>query len=86
MAKSPRVQSIKPVKRGRSTRPPRLTRESGGEAALSELRGLGPASATMLVSVGIHSAAQLRKADLFTVYAKVKQQHPRASINLLYIE
>jgi DNA transformation protein and related proteins len=82
----------------RTTRPPEHTR-SGGAAnnsakgrrsaqpngpALSELRGLGPASVAMLVSVGISSAAQLRKADLYQLYARIKAQHPHTSINLLY--
>jgi DNA transformation protein and related proteins len=82
----------------RTTRPPEHTR-SGGIAnntakgrrsaqptgpALSELRGLGPASVVMLTSVGITSAAQLRKADLYQLYARIKAQHPHTSINLLY--
>jgi DNA transformation protein and related proteins len=82
----------------RTTRPPEHTR-SGGNAnntakvrgsalptgpALSELRGLGPASVVMLTSVGITSAAQLRKADLYPLYARIKAQHPHTSINLLY--
>jgi DNA transformation protein and related proteins len=81
----------------RTTRPPEHTR-SGVNAnnakgrrstqptgpALSQLRGLGPASVVMLTSVGITRAAQLRKADLYQLYARIKSQHPRTSTNLLY--
>jgi DNA transformation protein and related proteins len=38
----------------------------------------------MLVGAGITTAAQLRKADLFKLYATIKSTHPRTSINLLY--
>jgi DNA transformation protein and related proteins len=68
----------------RTTRPPEHARSADGGAALSELRGLGPASVQMLASLGITSATQLRKADLFRLYGQIKQRHPRASINLLY--
>jgi DNA transformation protein and related proteins len=67
----------------RTTRPAEHTR-SDDNAALSQLRGLGPASVTMLVSVGITTAAQLRQADLYPLYARIKAQHPHTSINLLY--
>ncbi len=72
----------------RTTRPAEHTRmrqASGASSpALSELRGLGPVSLQMLVGAGITTAAQLRKADLFKLYAKIKAQYPRTSINLLY--
>ena len=68
----------------RRTRPPEHTRGQDGSAALSELRGLGPASVQMLASVGITRAAQLRKANLYQVYAQIKTLNPRTSINLLY--
>jgi DNA transformation protein and related proteins len=84
----------------RTTRPPEHTRSGGKaqgahhaknphgaqptDPALSELRGLGPASVAMLVSVGITTAAQLRHADLYQLYARIKAQHPHTSINLLY--
>jgi alkylated DNA nucleotide flippase Atl1 len=66
----------------RTTRPPEHTRSTDGGAALAELRGLGPVSTQMLASVGITTAKQLRQADLYTLYARIKAQHPRASINL----
>jgi DNA transformation protein and related proteins len=72
----------------RSTRPPEHSRSTDRQgkvtAALSELRGLGPVSVQMLVSVRITKTAQLHKADLFKLYAQIKAKHPRASINLLY--
>jgi DNA transformation protein and related proteins len=77
----PHVAKAKPE---RTTRPPEHTRSADGGAALAELRGLGPVSTQMLASVGITTAKQLRQADLYTLYAKIKAKHPRASINLLY--
>ena len=68
----------------RTTRPPEHIRGADGSAALSELRGLGPVSVAMLGSVGITNAAQLRKADIFLLFKKIKTLHPRTSINLLY--
>jgi DNA transformation protein and related proteins len=80
----PNASTVQGTKLERTTRPPEHARSVDGGAALSELRGLGPASVQMLTSVGITSAAQLRKADLFKLYARIKQTHPRASINLVY--
>ncbi len=79
----PSAHTASKAKVERTTRPAEHT-TSGDNAALSQLRGLGPASVTMLVSVGITSAAQLRKADLYPLYARIKAQHPHTSINLLY--
>lgn len=73
-----------PVKVQRTTRPPEHTRAKDGSAALAELRGLGPVSVQLLVNAGVTTAAQLRKADLYKLYAKIKSTHPRTSINLLY--
>jgi DNA transformation protein and related proteins len=77
MAGSPALQRIKP-------QPFKPIHAQDGGAALSELRGLGPASVQMLASADITSAAQLRKADLYQLYARIKAGHPRTSINLLY--
>lgn len=72
----------------RTTRPPEHTRGVNrlGKAtpALSELRGLGPASLQLLASVGVTSAAQLRAADVFALYARIKAQQPRTSMNLMF--
>ncbi len=68
----------------RTTRPAEHRRSAQGEPALSELRGLGPASVEMLKSVNIRSTKALRQADLYAVYAKIKAKHPKTSINLLY--
>jgi DNA transformation protein and related proteins len=38
----------------------------------------------MLTSVGVTDAKQLRKADLYQLYARIKAHNPRTSINLLY--
>lgn len=79
--------SIRQAKPSLTTRPPEHAREvtsQGIEPALSELRGLGPRSVEMLVEAGINTSAKLRKADLFKLYQKIKAQHPRISLNLLY--
>ncbi len=68
----------------RTQRPPEHTRATDGGAALAQLRGLGPVSVGMLVGAGITTAAQLRQADVYALYAGIKAAHPRASINLLY--
>jgi DNA transformation protein and related proteins len=78
------IPSAQATELERRTRPPEHTCAQDGGAALSELRGLGPASVQMLASAGITSTAQLRKADLYQLYARIKTQHPRTSINLLY--
>jgi DNA transformation protein and related proteins len=80
----PNAASTQTAKLERRTRPPEHTRAQDGGAALSELHGLGPASVQMLASVGVTDAKQLRKADLYQLYARIKTQHPRTSINLLY--
>ena len=72
----------------RTTRPPEHTRGpmAKGKAvpALSELPGFGPASLQLLGKAGITSTAQLRKTDVFKLYAQIKAIHPRTSINLLF--
>ncbi len=81
------AQAVLQAKPSRTTRPPEHTRKitsKGTEPALSELRGLGPRSVEMLVEAGINTSAKLRKADLFKLYQKIKTQHPRTSLNLLY--
>jgi DNA transformation protein and related proteins len=57
---------------------------NGGDVALSNMRGLGPASLRMLVAIGVTSAKQLRAADPFKVYAAIKKNQNGASVNLLY--
>jgi DNA transformation protein and related proteins len=81
---APSAATVQSAKLERTTRPPEHTRGADGGAALSELRGLGPVSVAMLGSVGVTSAAQLRKADVFLLFKKIRTLHPRTSINLLY--
>jgi DNA transformation protein and related proteins len=80
----PSAATAQTAKLERTTPPPQHRRGADGSAALSELRGLGPVSVGILGSVGITSAAQLRKADTFLLFKKIKTLHPRTSINLLY--
>jgi DNA transformation protein and related proteins len=57
---------------------------SDGEVALSDMRGLGPASLRMLVAIGVTSPKQLRAADPFELYAAIKKNKNGTSVNLLY--
>jgi DNA transformation protein and related proteins len=72
------------VKVARTTRPPEHRRGKAGEPALSELRGLGAVSVGWLMQAGIRSTKELRQADLYAVYARIKGQQAKVSINLLY--
>lgn len=51
---------------------------------LSELKNLGPKSEEWLPKVGIYTAEQLRAADPYEVYAKLKVVVPGTSLNALY--
>jgi DNA transformation protein len=51
---------------------------------LADLPNLGPKSQDMLAAVHIKTVAQLRKLGAVAAYARVKQQDPRASLNLLW--
>jgi DNA transformation protein and related proteins len=51
---------------------------------LASMRGLGPASAKMIAQAGVTASVDLKKADLYQLYARIKQQQPKVSINLLY--
>ncbi|MCV2353750.1 TfoX/Sxy family protein [Paucibacter sp. B2R-40] len=52
--------------------------------AAQPLRGLGPKSRAQLSALGVHSLSELRAHDAVALYARLKQQWPGASINLLY--
>jgi DNA transformation protein len=79
MSNSPAFQHIE-----RDTRPAEHRRGSAVEPALSELKGLGAVSVGWLTQAGIHSTRQLRQADLYALYARIKSQQSKAGINLLY--
>lgn len=68
----------------RTTRPPEHRQGAQGEPALADLPGLGPVSIGWLKAAGITSAQALSKADAFVLYAKIKTQRTRVSVNLLY--
>ena len=70
-------------RRQASASPPDAPASSGPPVA--SLRGLGPQSAALLASVGIHTAAQLRAQDPFAVYARLKRvAGAGVSLNMLY--
>jgi DNA transformation protein len=58
------------------------------ETELSEpvenLRNLGPTSAAWLHDAGIHTIADLRRFGAAAAFRLVKQQQPKASLNLLW--
>ncbi|MCZ4304188.1 TfoX/Sxy family protein [Zoogloeaceae bacterium G21618-S1] len=59
-------------------------RPTGGSAALTRLRNLGPASARMLASAGIFSVASLQTLGTVAAFRRVQASVPGASLNLLW--
>lgn len=51
---------------------------------LSDLKSLGPKSQQMLEAAGINTVDELYQLGAVAAYLKVKQQCPRASLNLLW--
>jgi DNA transformation protein and related proteins len=81
---SSRPTSANTVKVARTTRPAEHRRGKAGEWALSELRGLDTVSVGWLMQAGIRSTQELRQADLYALYARIKSQQSKVSLNLLY--
>lgn len=54
------------------------------ETALHQLKGFGRKSQSLLQQVGVTSVAQLRAADPYEVYARLKAADPATSLNFLY--
>ncbi|TNC80415.1 MAG: transcriptional regulator [Oleiphilus sp.] len=48
------------------------------------LRGLGPASESMIRSIGISNVEIFMQSDPFEIYRKLKAANPNTSLNLLY--
>jgi len=46
--------------------------------------GLGPKSSAALQAIGIRTLAQLKRRDVYTVYARLKTRDPTVSLNFLY--
>lgn len=57
---------------------------TSARSPLVQLRGLGPRSASLLSHAGIHTVAQLREADPYRVYLRLRAARPGVSLNLLY--
>jgi DNA transformation protein len=55
-----------------------------GATTLAALPNLGPASAAMLARAGIASPEALRVLGAVEAYRRVREQNPRASLNLLW--
>ena len=55
-----------------------------GAERLRDMKGLGPRSEQWLALVGIHTPDQLRAADPFDVYARLREQVPGFNLNGLY--
>jgi len=51
---------------------------------LRDMKGLGPRCAEWLPLVGIHTPDELRAADPFELYARLKQKVPGFGLNGLY--
>jgi DNA transformation protein and related proteins len=51
---------------------------------LIDMQGLGPVTASWLERVGIHCAAELRAADPFEVYVRLKAHVPGVNVIALY--
>jgi DNA transformation protein and related proteins len=51
---------------------------------MSQLRGIGPVSKRLLIAYGIESLEDLRRVDVFELYARIRQREGSASLNLLY--
>jgi len=51
---------------------------------MSKIRNIGPASAHWLEEIGVETLEQLRSVGSVPVYAMVRDQHPEASLNLLW--
>lgn len=52
--------------------------------AISNLKGLGPKSQSMLAQVGIVSKEQLLQLGSVSAYVRAKQANPKVSLNLLW--
>lgn len=48
------------------------------------MQNLGPASRAQLTALGIDTIEQLRANDPFALYAQLKQNNPKVSLNFLY--
>lgn len=49
------------------------------------MQNLGPASRAQLNALGITTIEQLRASDPFALYAQLKQNNPKVSLNFLYV-
>lgn len=48
------------------------------------MQNLGPKSRVQLKALGITTIEQLRTCDPFALYAQLKQNNPKVSLNFLY--
>jgi len=60
------------------------TREGDLSEPVDNLRNLGPTSAEWLREVGVTTIADLKRLGPAMAYRLVKEQHPQASLNLLW--
>lgn len=58
--------------------------ESDSSSLIENLRNLGPASAAWLREIGVTTIGELERMGAVVAYRLVKQQQPRASLNLLW--
>ena len=51
---------------------------------MSDIRNIGPTSEAWLEEIGVETLEQLRSVGSVPVYAMIRDQHPEASLNLLW--
>ncbi len=51
---------------------------------MSKIRNIGPASMRWLEEIGVETLEELRRVGSVPVYAMVRDQHPEATLNLLW--
>ena len=51
---------------------------------ITDLKGLGPKSATQLAQIGISTVEDIMQTDAYEIYARLKKHSPTTSLNMLY--
>ena len=51
---------------------------------MSKIRNIGPESMRWLEEIGVETLEELRRVGSVPVYAMVRDQHPEATLNLLW--
>jgi DNA transformation protein len=88
MATEHSITPSRPIRRSskpkRSSEPQLSVLQVDATTALAAVANLGPKSARALVLAGVSSFAELSRLGSVRAYAKVKQQQPSVTLNLLW--